>query len=46
MDPIFWHMNATQGGSNLHPGVNYHPGGGGGGGGAGGLICIRVQIAA
>ena len=26
MDPIYWHMNATQGGSNSHPGVNYHPG--------------------
>ena len=26
MDPIYWHMNATQGGSNSHPGVNYHLG--------------------
>ena len=22
MDTIYWHMNATQGGANLHPGVN------------------------
>ena len=22
MDTISWHMNATQGGANLHPGVN------------------------
>ena len=26
MDTIYWHMNATQGGANLHPGVNFHPG--------------------
>ena len=26
MDTIYWHMNATQGGANLHPGVNLHPG--------------------
>ena len=26
MDTIYWHMNATQGGENLHPGVNLHPG--------------------
>ena len=25
MDTIFWHMNATQGGANLHPGVNLLP---------------------
>ena len=22
MDTIYWHMNGTQGGANLHPGVN------------------------
>ena len=26
MDTIYWHMNATQGGANLHPGVLLHPG--------------------
>ena len=26
MDTLYWHMNATQGGANLHPGVNLHPG--------------------
>ena len=26
MDTISWHMNATQGGANLHPGVNLLPG--------------------
>ena len=26
MDTIYWHMNATQGGANLQPGVNLHPG--------------------
>ena len=26
MDIIYWHMDATQGGANLHPGVNLHPG--------------------
>ena len=26
MDTIYWHMNATQGGANLHPGVNLHLG--------------------
>ena len=26
MGTIYWHMNATQGGANLHPGVNLHPG--------------------
>ena len=26
MDKIYWHMNATQGGANLHPGVNLYPG--------------------
>ena len=26
MDTIYWHMNATQGGANLHPDVNSHPG--------------------
>ena len=26
MNTIYWHMNATQGGANLHPGVNLHPG--------------------
>ena len=26
MDTIYWHMNATQGGANLHPGVNLLPG--------------------
>ena len=26
MDTISWHMNATQGGANLHPDVNLLPG--------------------
>ena len=26
MNTIYWHMNATQGGANLHPGVKLHPG--------------------
>ena len=26
MDTIYWHMNAMQGGANLHPGVNLLPG--------------------
>ena len=26
MDTIYWHMNATQGGANLHTGVNLHAG--------------------
>ena len=26
MNAIYWHMNATLGGSNLHPGVNLLPG--------------------
>ena len=26
MNTIYWHMNATQGGANLHPGVNLPPG--------------------
>ena len=32
METIYWHMNATQGGATLHPGVNldlganFHPG--------------------
>ena len=26
MDTTCWHMNATLGGANLHPGVNLHPG--------------------
>ena len=26
MNTISWHMNATQGGANLHPGVNLLPG--------------------
>ena len=26
MGTIYWHMNAMQGGANLHPGVNLHPG--------------------
>ena len=26
MDTIYWHVNATQGGENLHPGVNLHQG--------------------
>ena len=26
MNTIYWHMNATQGGANLHPGVNLLPG--------------------
>ena len=26
MNTIYWRMNATQGGSNLHPGVNLLPG--------------------
>ena len=26
MDTIHWHMNATEGGANLHPGVNLLPG--------------------
>ena len=26
MDLIYWHMNAAQGGANLHLGVNLHPG--------------------
>ena len=26
MDTISWHMNATQEGANLHPGVNLLPG--------------------
>ena len=25
MDTIYWHMNATQGDANLHPGENLHP---------------------
>ena len=25
MDSIYWHMNATQGGANLHTSVNLHP---------------------
>ena len=25
MDTTCWHMNATLGGANLHPGVNLHP---------------------
>ena len=25
MDTIYWRMNATQGGANLHPGVNLLP---------------------
>ena len=25
MDTINWHVNAMQGGANLHPGVNLHP---------------------
>ena len=25
-DHTCWHMNATLGGANLHPGVNLHPG--------------------
>ena len=35
MDTIYWHMNATQGGATLHPGVNLDPG----------AIFTRVQIA-
>ena len=35
MGTIYWHMNATQGGENLHPGVNLHRE----------QICTRVQIA-
>ena len=35
MDTIYWHMNGSQGGANLHPGVNLHSR----------AICIRVQIA-
>lgn len=26
METIYLHMNATQGGANLHPGVYLHPG--------------------
>ena len=26
MNAIYWHMNATLGGANLHPGVNLLPG--------------------
>ena len=26
MDTIYWHMNATKGGANLRPGVNWLPG--------------------
>ena len=26
MDTINWHVNATQGGANLHPGINLQPG--------------------
>ena len=26
MNTIYWHMNATKGGANLHPGVNLLPG--------------------
>ena len=26
MNTIYWHMNATYGGANLHPGVNLLPG--------------------
>ena len=26
MNTIYWHMNATQWGANLHPGVNLPPG--------------------
>ena len=26
MDTTYWHMNATLGGANLHPGGNLHPG--------------------
>ena len=26
MDTISWHINATQGGANLLPGANWHPG--------------------
>ena len=26
MNTIYWHMNAKQGGANLHPGVNLLPG--------------------
>ena len=26
MDTIYWHMNETQGGANLYPGVNLLPG--------------------
>ena len=26
MNTIYWHVNATQGGANLHPGVNLLPG--------------------
>ena len=34
MNTIYWRMNATQVGANLHPGVNLLPG----------AICTRVQI--
>ena len=34
MNIIYWHMNATQGSANLHPGVNLLPG----------AICTRMQI--
>ena len=34
MDTIYWRMNATQGGANLHLGVNLHRE----------QICNRVQI--
>ena len=36
MNTIYWHMNATQGGANLHPGVNLPP--------PRVQICARVQI--
>ena len=26
MNTIYWHMNAKEGGANLHPGVNLLPG--------------------
>ena len=35
MDTIYWHMDRTQGGANVHPGVNLHRE----------QICTRVQIA-
>ena len=34
MNTIYWRMNATQGGANLHPGVNLLPV----------QFCTRVQI--